>query len=127
MIMGHAARKLDVSKRYGFIDENELVNAIDKLTYDHGLTQILDLRPKNRYSGMSDVTFFVKALIHESVLQWSMFKNPNDLWCLRTDQGEGGCRSSLGPVPSLSRIRCMLHCHPSTGPTGRPTASTISM
>ncbi len=90
MIMGHAARKLDVSKRYGFIDENELVNAIDKLTYDHGLTQILDLRPKNRYSGMSDVTFFVKALIHESVLQWSMFKNPNDLWCLRTDSNRHG-------------------------------------
>ncbi len=40
-IMGHVERKLNVSQRYGFIDENELVNVIDKFTYDHGLTQIL--------------------------------------------------------------------------------------
>jgi hypothetical protein len=39
--MGHAARKLDVSQRYGFIDDYELVNAIDKFTYDNGSTQIL--------------------------------------------------------------------------------------
>ena len=41
MILGHANRKLDVSQRYGFIDDQELVNAIDKFTYDNGLTQIL--------------------------------------------------------------------------------------
>ena len=41
MIMGHANRKLDVSERYGFIDDQELVNAIDKFTYDNGRTQIL--------------------------------------------------------------------------------------
>ena len=41
MILGHSDRTLDVSERYGFIDDNELVAAIDKFTYDHGLTQIL--------------------------------------------------------------------------------------
>jgi hypothetical protein len=30
-----------VSERYGFVDDDELVNAIDKFTYEHGLTQIL--------------------------------------------------------------------------------------
>ena len=41
MILGHSDRTLDVSERYGFIDDNELVTAIDKFTYDNGLTQIL--------------------------------------------------------------------------------------
>ncbi len=40
-IMGHRGLKLNVSQRYGFIDDYELVNAIDKFTYDNGLTQIL--------------------------------------------------------------------------------------
>ncbi len=40
-VLGHAGRKLNVSERYGFIDDYELVNAIDKFTYDNGLTQIL--------------------------------------------------------------------------------------
>lgn len=40
-ILGHADRKLDVSERYGFVSDEELVGAIDKFTYDHGLTQIL--------------------------------------------------------------------------------------
>ena len=40
-IMGHSGKKLDVSERYGFIDDYELVNAIDKFTYDNGLTRIL--------------------------------------------------------------------------------------
>ena len=29
------------SEIYGFVDDSELVAAIDKLTYDNGLTQIL--------------------------------------------------------------------------------------
>jgi integrase len=41
MILGHANRKLDVSERYGFIDDYELVAVIDKFTYDNGLTKIL--------------------------------------------------------------------------------------
>ena len=40
-IMGHVGRKMDVSQRYGFIDDSELIRAIDKFTYDIGLTQIL--------------------------------------------------------------------------------------
>lgn len=40
-ILGHSNRSLDVSERYGVISDVELVNAIDKFTYDHGLTQIL--------------------------------------------------------------------------------------
>lgn len=39
--MGHAGRKKNVSHRYGFIDDYELVNAIDQFTYDNGLTQII--------------------------------------------------------------------------------------
>ncbi|MFA6222651.1 MAG: hypothetical protein WC647_10105 [Desulfomonilaceae bacterium] len=40
-ILGHSNRSLDVSERYGIISDDELVAAIDKFTYDHGLTQIL--------------------------------------------------------------------------------------
>lgn len=40
-ILGHANRKRNVAHRYGFIDDYELVNAIDKFTYDNGLTKIL--------------------------------------------------------------------------------------
>lgn len=40
-ILGHSNRKLDVSQRYGFIDDSELIRAIDKFTYDCGKTQIL--------------------------------------------------------------------------------------
>ena len=40
-ILGHSNRSLDVSERYGIISDNELVRAIDKFTYHHGLTQIL--------------------------------------------------------------------------------------
>jgi integrase len=41
MILGHAGRTLNVAERYGFVSDDELVNAIDKFTYEHGLTQIL--------------------------------------------------------------------------------------
>ena len=40
-IMGHADRMKPVGERYGFISDDELVAAIDKFTYDQGLTQIL--------------------------------------------------------------------------------------
>jgi hypothetical protein len=33
--------KMDVSQRYGFVDDYELVAAIDRFTYDNGSTQIL--------------------------------------------------------------------------------------
>ncbi len=41
LIMGHAGKTLNVSERYGFVSDEELVTAIDKFTYDNGLTQIL--------------------------------------------------------------------------------------
>lgn len=40
-ILGHSNRSLDVSERYGIISDEELVQAIDRFTYDNGLTQIL--------------------------------------------------------------------------------------
>ncbi|MGO8880633.1 MAG: tyrosine-type recombinase/integrase, partial [Desulfomonilaceae bacterium] len=46
-ILGHSDKKLDVSERYGFIDDYELVNAIDKFSYDNGSTKIL-VAAKNR-------------------------------------------------------------------------------
>jgi hypothetical protein len=39
--MGHAGKRKNVSHRYGFIDDYELVNAIDQFSYDNGLTQII--------------------------------------------------------------------------------------
>jgi integrase len=41
LILGHAGRTLNVSERYGFVSDEELLSAIDKFTYDNGLTQIL--------------------------------------------------------------------------------------
>ena len=41
MIIGHADRMKPVGERYGFISDEELITAIDKFTYDQGLTQIL--------------------------------------------------------------------------------------
>ncbi len=40
-IMGHADRMKPVGERYGFISDEEFITAIDKFTYDQGLTQIL--------------------------------------------------------------------------------------
>jgi len=40
-IMGHSQRKRSVHERYGFIGDQELLGAIDKMTFDHGETQIL--------------------------------------------------------------------------------------
>jgi hypothetical protein len=40
-IMGHADRMKPVGERYGFISDEEIITAIDKFTYDQGLTQIL--------------------------------------------------------------------------------------
>ena len=48
-ILGHSNRALDVSERYGVISDEELVTAIDKFTYDHGLTQILVASKGEKY------------------------------------------------------------------------------
>jgi hypothetical protein len=40
-IMGHSQRGKSVHEGYGFISDEELVRAIDGMTFDHGETQIL--------------------------------------------------------------------------------------
>lgn len=40
-IMGHATKTKSVGERYGRISDNELVAAIDAMTFDHGETEIL--------------------------------------------------------------------------------------
>ncbi len=40
-ILGHWFRGKSVSDRYGRISDQELVEAIDKMTFDHGETGIL--------------------------------------------------------------------------------------
>jgi hypothetical protein len=39
-IMGHADRGRSVHDRYGYISDQELVDAINKMTFDHGETAI---------------------------------------------------------------------------------------
>lgn len=39
-IMGHWDRSLSVSEGYGIIKDHELIAAIDKMTFDHGETEI---------------------------------------------------------------------------------------
>jgi hypothetical protein len=39
-ILGHSQRELSVSERYGIVSNEELVEEIDKLTFDHGETKI---------------------------------------------------------------------------------------
>jgi hypothetical protein len=40
-IMGHSQRGKSVHEGYGFISDEELIRAIDGMTFDHGETQIL--------------------------------------------------------------------------------------
>ncbi|AFM26020.1 tyrosine-type recombinase/integrase [Desulfomonile tiedjei] len=40
-ILGHQTKARSVSERYGRISDEELVNAIDQMTFDHGETEIL--------------------------------------------------------------------------------------
>jgi len=49
-ILGHATKQRSVSERYGRISDDELLAAIDSMTFDHGPTEILVARerpPKN--------------------------------------------------------------------------------
>ncbi len=43
-ILGHSTKQRSVSERYGYIDDGELVGAIDGMTFDHGETKILVAR-----------------------------------------------------------------------------------
>ena len=40
-IMGHSSRKKTVAERYGRISDEELLQAIDMMTFDHGPTEIV--------------------------------------------------------------------------------------
>ena len=45
-IMGHSQRGRTVHEGYGFISDEELIRAIDGVTFDHGETHILVARNK---------------------------------------------------------------------------------
>ena len=51
-ILGHCFSKRSVNGRYGYIDDEELVRAFDKMTFSHGDTKILVAR--NRFSKNGD-------------------------------------------------------------------------
>lgn len=38
--MGHSDRKRSVQERYGAINDQELIKAVDLMTFDHGETEI---------------------------------------------------------------------------------------
>lgn len=43
-IMGHSSRQKSVAERYGRISDQELIDAVDKMTFDHGETEIVVAR-----------------------------------------------------------------------------------
>jgi hypothetical protein len=47
-ILGHKDRVLSVSERYGRISEQELIQAIDILTFNHGETEIWGPKKQSR-------------------------------------------------------------------------------
>ena len=46
-ILGHSTKERSVSERYGRISDQELVSAIDSMTFDHGETEILVAKRKS--------------------------------------------------------------------------------
>ncbi|MGO8881673.1 MAG: tyrosine-type recombinase/integrase, partial [Desulfomonilaceae bacterium] len=49
-IMGHWFKSKSVNDRYGRIGDKELLDAIDKMTFDHGETEILVSTPRKEFS-----------------------------------------------------------------------------
>lgn len=48
-IMGHASRVRGVHEGYGLVSDEELIKAIDAMTFDHGDTEILvTSKPKKK-------------------------------------------------------------------------------
>jgi len=39
-ILGHRTKGLSVTERYGVVSDQELIKAVDLLTFDHGETEI---------------------------------------------------------------------------------------
>ena len=54
-IMGHSSRQKSVAERYGRISDDELIQAVDKVTFDHGETEILVARKGHRASPQKNV------------------------------------------------------------------------
>ena len=48
IIMGHWFRGKTVAERYGRISDADLLREIDKMTFDHGATEILISEPKKK-------------------------------------------------------------------------------
>lgn len=46
--MGHWFKGKSVNDRYGHISNKELLDAIDKMTFDHGETEILVSSPREK-------------------------------------------------------------------------------
>jgi hypothetical protein len=45
-ILGHSTKAKGVSERYGYLDKELLLDAIDKITFEHGETHIWVTRQK---------------------------------------------------------------------------------
>lgn len=41
-ILGDSTKRRSVSERYGYISDQELLDAIHRMTFDHGATKIMD-------------------------------------------------------------------------------------
>jgi integrase len=55
-ILGHWNKGRAVNQRYGYVDDQELIRAIDRLTFNHGDTTILVARMNNDDSGRKGST-----------------------------------------------------------------------
>jgi len=51
MILGHSTKQRGISERYGFISDDELLKAIDLMTFDHGDTMVWIAREKKTRRG----------------------------------------------------------------------------
>jgi len=54
-IMGHSTRQKSVAERYGRISDEELIEAVDKMTFDHGDTEIIVARKGTRVPSEKNV------------------------------------------------------------------------
>ncbi len=52
-IMGHWSRERSISEPYGRISDEELIEAIEMMTFDHGPTEILVANAKKEKPGRS--------------------------------------------------------------------------
>lgn len=62
-ILGHQFKQRSVSERYGRISDEELLNAIDNMSFDHGPTEILVSR--NREEPKRKREHFVNKMVNK--------------------------------------------------------------